>query len=73
MKTSHQLARELLAAPDLPIAIFDPRADKREDACHDPQIGLVEGFDEANGGEATEMLELYGREPVLADIAIKLP
>jgi len=70
MKTSHQLAHELLAGPDLPISICDPHADEREDVCHDPKIALIEGFDDENGGDAVEMLELYGNCPVLAPLYI---
>jgi hypothetical protein len=75
MKTAHQFARELLAGPDLPIAVCDPSADDRKDVCHDPVVGLVEGFDAEDGGESCEMLELYGTgmPPVLADVAIEMP
>ncbi len=74
MKTSHQLAHELLAGPDLIIAICDPNAEDREDVCHDPKIALIEAFDSESGGEAVEMLELYGNSRVLSgfqgDIAL---
>lgn len=67
MKTSHQLARELLAGPDCPIAILDPKAKRREDAAHEPRFALIEGQDE--DGERCEMIELFGKAPVLATAA----
>lgn len=68
MKTSHQFARELLAGPDLPIAVCDPQAEEREEVCHEPQTALIEGFDAENGGDECEMLEIYGHCAVLAPL-----
>jgi len=72
MKTSHQLARELLAGPDLPIFIGDPNADEREDVCKEPQLSLVEGYTTPTSGEEVEMIEIHGGAPVVADINIEL-
>ena len=50
MKTSHQLARELLALPDIPVYHFDPSRggmdDERDTSVSDPKAELVteEGF-----------------------------
>ena len=62
MKTSHQLARELLAGPDLPIHHFDPsRAgidDEIDTSLSEPRI---EKSDSRNGVD-TEDIEEFERE-----------
>jgi hypothetical protein len=70
MKTSHQFARELLAGPDFPIAVCDPHAEERDEVCHDPRVCLIEGRDGEHGGEAAEMLEIYGCCAVLGTVEV---
>lgn len=63
MKTSHQLARELLTGPDLPIYIYTkPDEDNRPEG-HEPKPAHIEGFDAEDGGDPVECIELYGLEP----------
>jgi hypothetical protein len=81
-KTSHQLARELLAGPDLPIWHFDPSF---EEACTDEDnhtlgdiecevVDATEGMDEeevaevmAEGGFVGRFIMLCGDQPAAKD------
>lgn len=58
MKTAHQLARELLEGPDLPIFHFDPsRAgcdDERDTSISDPEIQEVDPKDGLTDEEVAE-------------------
>ena len=60
MKTSHQLARELLAGPDLPIFVYNKRDPdgEGEPYGHEPKINLLEGYD--GDKEPVECLEIFG-------------
>lgn len=56
-KTSHELARELLAGPDLPICVRDMNAHTMEDSVKRPAAYLLTGFDE--DGESGEHIEIH--------------
>ena len=54
MKTSHQFARELLALPDVEVALVDPDTG----LCDEPRAHHVDRSDDR------EIIEIYGDEPV---------
>lgn len=55
MKTSHQLARELLAGPDLPIYHFDPS-----------RAGMDSELDTSISGPSVELLNEDGYAPFIS-------
>lgn len=60
MKTSHQFARELLALPDVEVALVDPDTG----LCNEPHAHHVEGYT-VDGSDDREIVEIYGEEPVV--------
>jgi hypothetical protein len=56
-KTSHQLASELLAGPDLPICVRDMAADSVEASIKVPAAYLITGIDEF--GDRGEHIEIH--------------
>lgn len=69
-KTSHQLARELLAGPDLHIVIATqkPRGDKIA-PCDYPKTSQGEGYDSMEGGDSEQFIEIHAacEKPSFAD------
>lgn len=63
MKTSHQLARRLLAGPDIPVVIYE-NADDAPIPHEVTALHLV-GQDSPDGGDECEVIELYGKAPVV--------
>ncbi len=72
-KTAHQLARELLAGPDLRVIVAT--RNHTENPADDPQISLGEGYDAIEGGDCEEFLEIHAacEDPGFADSAIAIP
>lgn len=65
MKTSHQLARELLNGPDVPAYIYtEPKGDD-DPIGHDVKAVLMQGA--SRDGEDVEVVELYGDRSVVAE------
>lgn len=56
-KTSHELARELLAFPDRPICVRDMNAPTMEDSIKRPAAYLLTGIDE--DGEPGTHIEIH--------------
>lgn len=59
MKTSHQLARELLVGPDLPIFIATRSS---EEPFGEATVSKLSGYDSPNGGDDVEAIELHAKQ-----------
>lgn len=73
MKTTHELARELLAGPDIR-CIVATRTDPDHPAA-DPELSLGEGCEDPHGGDFEEFIEIHAatEQPALADATVELP
>ena len=72
MKTTHQLAKELLAQPDVRV-VLPTAGDPGQPPMDDPVLTFGGGYDDPNGGEFAHFVELRPAclPPVFADPAAR--